>query len=528
MKNKLLPEIRPMNIQARPMQARWYDKLPMAIAITWLTAIAIAVMGVASPPLKAKAEPAHAAARLEDINVNDGFAELVKAVKPAVVNISVTGHAVMPGPGNQPGFRGQTPELEEFFRRFFGELPRLPGTPDNHQQDNNEQPYQRKTTAVGSGFIVDPDGLVVTNHHVIESADEIEVVFDDGRRVPATLKGTDEKTDLALLEIKTDQPLPYVVFGDSDAAEVGDWVIAIGNPFGLGGTTTSGIISARGRDIRSGPLDDFIQIDASINRGNSGGPLFNTKGEVIGVNSAIYSPNGGSVGIGFAIPASMANSVIAQLQANGIVQRGYLGVHIQSLSEEIAHSLGLDDASGALVTRVMEDSPAEQAGVQAGDVILHYDGRKVVKMRDLPKLVALTTEGSEVNIQIWRDESRKTLRVSVGTSDQPELAGAAELDGASNELGLVLAAVDQDKIAQYRLDENTVGVVIVDVAPDSSAAQRGLREGDVIKRINRVDVTHPDDVTEAIASSKSKNKSSVLLLVERENQARFVVVPMQT
>ena len=229
------------------------------------------------------------------------------------------------------------------------------------RKDQSQQPYERKTTAVGSGFVVDPNGLVVTNYHVIESADEIEVVFDDGTRIPATLKGTDEKTDLALLEIHTDEPLPYVVFGDSDEAQVGDWVIAIGNPFGLGGTTTSGIISARGRDIRSGPLDDFIQIDASINRGNSGGPLFNTRGEVIGVNSAIYSPNGGSVGIGFAIPASMANNVVAQLQTNGAVQRGFLGVHIQSVSEEIADSLGLEGSSGALVTEVMADSPAEKS-----------------------------------------------------------------------------------------------------------------------------------------------------------------------
>jgi serine protease Do len=496
------------------------------ISVITLAAImaAIIIITIPTAPVMAKSEPANAAAKIGDINVNDGFAELVKAVKPAVVNISVIGHTKAGTQGLPFNFEGQSPQLEEFFKRFFGEQPNLPG---RNQQNQGEQPAERKTRAVGSGFIVDPEGLVVTNFHVIEGADEIEVVFDDGTRVPASLKGADEKTDLALLEINTDRILPYVEFGESDDAEVGDWVIAIGNPFGLGGTTTSGIISARGRDIRSGPLDDFIQIDASINRGNSGGPLFNTKGQVIGVNSAIFSPNGGSVGIGFAIPSSMADNVITQLQENGTVQRGYLGVHIQSITEEIADSLGLDNTAGALVSQVMEDSPAEKAGIESGDVILSYGGKKLSKMRDLPKLVALTAKDTEVEIEIWRDDQNKTLHADIGSNDEPQLASALINDDMSPSLGLSLASLDSKKIEKYGLDENAVGVVIVDVAPNSSAAERGLREGDLITRVDKTEVTSPDDVVNAIASSRESKKDSVLLLVERDSQARFIVVPME-
>lgn len=508
------------NLEARVME-RLYDKAQITIAAAVFLLVAFMIVVAVSSPLMAKTDPAHVAADITDINVNDGFAELVKAVKPAVVNISVTGHTKAVAPRQNFNFEG-SPQLEEFYKHFFGQLPN-----SNKQRNDNQQPYQRKTTAVGSGFIVDPNGLVVTNNHVIEGADEIEVVFDDGTRIPATLKGTDEKTDLALLEIDTENELPYVVFGDSDDAEVGDWVLAIGNPFGLGGTTTSGIISARGRDIRSGPLDDFIQIDASINRGNSGGPLFNTKGEVIGVNSAIYSPNGGSVGIGFAIPASMANNVIAQLQENGVVQRGFLGVHIQSVTDEIAHSLGLDDATGALVTQVMENSPAKSAGIESGDIILSYDGKAVEKMRDLPKLVALTNKDSEVEIELWRNQDNKTLRVAIGTNDESNLASTLPKK-SSSELGLEFAKVDKDNMEHYGLDENTVGVIIVDVAPGSLAAERGIREGDVIKRVNQIDVTNPNDVAKVIESLKENKKDSVLLLVERDKQARFIVIPLET
>ena len=502
--------------------------------LTHLTVAAALAVAALALPASAQAAESHVAADLPAINVNDGFAALVQAVKPAVVNISTTGRARRPG--NRPRFDERLPEMEEFFHRFFGQPPSGPRDdrkrhrrqdPDN----KHDRPHERRSTAVGSGFIIDAEGLVVTNHHVVEGADEIEVVFDDGTRIPATLKGRDKKTDLALLEIRTDKPLPYVAFGDSDAARVGDWVIAIGNPFGLGGTTTSGIISARGRDIQFGPLDDFIQIDAPINRGNSGGPLFNTKGEVIGVNSAIHSPNGGNVGIGFAIPSSMAANVIAQLRDNGVVQRGFLGVHIQGVSEEISDSLGLAKAGGALVTRVVADSPASQAGIEAGDVILTYGGKEVGKMRDLPKLVALTDGETEVDLEIWRDERRQTVRVTIGSHKEETLAGGLpEAAAASRQLGLSVGALDDENRKKYGIEADTGGVVVVAVEPDGAAAKRGLREGDLIKRVGKRRVNSPAEMADALDALRDDDadKKSVLLLVERDEQTRFVVVPMNS
>lgn len=453
----------------------------------------------------------HAAADAPQIAFNDAFADLVDAVRPAVVNISTTGSADVQGYGGPP-------QLEEFFRRFFDDAP---GRRDDAPAP---RPRQRRTTAVGSGFIVDAKGLVVTNHHVIDGADEIEVVFDDGTRRPAELKGFDEKTDLALLEVTSEEELPFVQFGDSDAARVGHDVFAIGNPFGLGGTVTRGIISARGRDIQAGPLDDFIQTDAHINRGNSGGPLFNMRGEVIGVNSAIYSPSGGSVGIGFAIPSSMAKNVITQLRDTGVVQRGFLGVHIQTVSEEIAESLGLEKAAGALVTQVLEDTPAEKAGLQAGDVILVYDGKEVAKMTELPKLVAVTEQGREVELQVWRDDERVTLKVTVGDDGERVAAGG---DATRAVLGLQVAAADDALREEYGLDEDEAGVVITEVDADSDAAGRGLRAGDVIKRVGSSDVATAEEFVAAVDAAREAEKKSVLLLVGRDGQTRFVVVSLE-
>ncbi len=473
---------------------------------------------VATPVLLADTDAGHAAEGLPEVNIADGFADLVEAVKPAVVNISVTG-TVTASPGG-PGFRGQSPELEEFFKRFFGDQFKMPDGDQN-------SPFERKTTAVGSGFVIDSEGLVVTNNHVIEDADEIEVVFDDGTRIPAVLKGTDAKTDLALLEIKGDSPFPFVKFGDSEAARVGDWVVAIGNPFGLGGTTTKGIISARGRDIRSGPLDDFIQIDAPINRGNSGGPLFNMRGEVIGVNSAIYSPNGGSVGIGFAIPSGMASNVISQLRDTGTVQRGYLGVQIQSVSEEIADSLGLSKARGALVTQVIEDSPAEKAGVEAGDIILRFDGKEIPRMRELPKIVALTETNKEVDLVVWRNEKEETIRVSVGGNADIKTASVESDTSEAGKLGMSLAALDEDNRQKFGIPEEATGVVITAIKANSPASERGLSRGELIKKIGNNEVSETEQVNEAIADAKENDKNSVLLLVERDSRVRYVVIPLE-
>ncbi len=470
------------------------------------------VLALMTNPIQAKTNPV--SSKVREVNVNDGFSSLVKAVKPAVVNISTTNR---PKAAATPRYNNrQSDEMEEFMRRFFGEQfgQRAPS------------PQTRETHSLGSGFIVSEDGFVVTNHHVIDGADEIEVVFQDGKRFPASLKGSDQKTDIAVLKIESDSPLPYTDFGDSDKALTGDWVMAIGNPFGLGGTVTAGIISARGRDIRSGPYDDFIQIDAPINRGNSGGPLFNTKGEVIGVNSAIYSPSGGSVGIGFSIPSNLVKNIVGQLSDTGKVERGWLGVHIQTVSEEIANSLGLDGAYGALVSSVLQNSPAEKSGILPGDVITHYGGEKLDEMRDLPRLVANSTAGDRVDLTIWRNEKSKKVAVSIGDSDTQPGENAGSNQQIEDKLGLVYSELTAELRKQYSVNNDTQGVIITDIDPTSEAATRGVQVGDVIRKVGRTKVNSPNDVNSAIDQAIKNKKSSILLMLERERQILFVAVPI--
>lgn len=463
-----------------------------------------------------------ASADLGEVNVNEGFSDLVKAVQPAVVNISTTSR--VKGNGNIPHFGNRNmPELDEFMKRFFGE--------DffGDRFGNGDDAPTRETSALGSGFVISDEGFVVTNHHVIENADEIEVLFHDGKRFPAELMGSDKKTDIAVLKVDSDAPLPYVDFGDSDATEVGDWVVAIGNPFGLGGTVTAGIVSARGRDIQSGPYDDFIQIDAPINRGNSGGPLFNTRGEVIGVNSAIFSPTGGSVGIGFSIPSQLVKNIVTQLQENGVVERGWLGVQIQTVTDEIAEGLGMEEAMGALVSEVIADSPAERAGLQAGDVIISYDSERVDKMRDLPRMVANTAANTKVTLGIWRKESRRTITVVIAeTGEQPEQA-ATGADGSEpgKTLGLVLSPLTDELRKQYSVKDGTDGVIITDIDPASEAAGRGVRVGDVIKKVGHKNVSTIAEINEAIKLALNGDKASLLLLIEREGQVLFVAIPIE-
>jgi len=488
------------------------------------SSLLVAGMGAAIVSLSVEAKATQpASASITNININDGFSSLVKAVKPAVVNISTISHA-KPASRNIPHFGNRNaPELEEFMKRFFGED--FFGEQFGGQEN---VPQTRETRSLGSGFIISADGIVVTNNHVIEDADEIEIVFQDGKRYPATVSGSDQKTDIAVLKIDTDSPLPYVSFGDSDTAEVGDWVVAIGNPFGLGGTVTVGIVSARGRDIQSGPYDDFIQIDAPINRGNSGGPLFNTKGEVIGINSAIFSPSGGSVGIGFSIPSAFVQNIVNQIIDNGVVERGWLGVQIQTVTDDIAEGLGLDEAYGALVSQVVEDSPAAHAGLQTGDVIIEFDNKRVDEMRDLPRLVANTPANSEVTLDIWRNESQISVSALISkTDEQAEQNPVTDTSKTEDTLGLVLSPLNDELRKQYSVKENTQGVIITDIDPNSEAAARGVRAGDVIQKIGRTNVSTTDELDQAVKRALNSDKASLLLLIEREGQVLFVAIPIK-
>src|SRR5438874_4652038 len=390
----------------------------------------------------------------------DSFADLAEKLLPSVVNISTT-QAVKSERGREhsgpevPPFPPGSP-FEEFFRDFFEH-----GVPKGGRPE--AQP--RKSTSLGSGFIIDPAGYVVTNNHVIADADEITVILHDDTHLKAELIGRDTKTDIALLKVKTDKPLSAATWGDSDASRVGDWVLAIGNPFGLGGSVTAGILSARQRDIQSGPYDDFLQTDASINRGNSGGPMFNMDGQVIGIATAIYSPSGGSIGIGFAIPSAMAKAVVAELinEPDHTVHRGWLGVRIQAVTDEIAESLGLDKARGALVASVNDNGPAQTGGVQPGDVILGFDGKPVNDMRHLPRLVAETTVGKSVPVKVWRKRQETTLQVKVGKLDETEQVAAQEpqktkpsrdTGGTVSLLGLTLSNITQELKEKFSLNDD--------------------------------------------------------------------------
>jgi len=450
------------------------------------------------------------------------LADLIAAVKPAVVNISVIGHqAAASGAMPVPQFRVPPGSpFGEFFRKHFGP-PSAARTPHSHA---------REFRAVGSGFIISADGYVVTNHHVVRQAEQINVILDDGNSYRASIQGRDPKTDLALLKIKPNKPLPFIEFGDSNRARVGDRIVAIGNPFGLGGSATTGIISARGRDIQSGPFDDFIQIDAPINQGNSGGPLFNMHGRVIGINTAIFSPNGGNVCIGFAIPSSQARTIIAQLRSNGHVERGWLGVQIQMLTRELADSMDLPSEQGALVASVAPRSPAARAGVRTGDVILSFNGRDVTRMKDLPRLVAQVGSDQTISMDVWRNGKKRRLNVVVGTAPETVKQAAYQprsADGNEGKLGLALAPLTNESRHRFGVDDTLKhGAVIVDVRNGSPAAEKGLRRGDVIMRIGQSDISDPQQVVEAVNRASAGADGKLLLLVNRHGTAQFITMDL--
>lgn len=445
----------------------------------------------------------------------DSFADLAETLSPAVVNISTTMVVSNNDRPQMPQFPEGSP-FEDFFKDF---------------QDRGEP--SRRAQSLGSGFIIDATGIVVTNNHVIENADEISVILANDESFKAKVIGRDAKTDIAVLQIDPgDSKLKAVSFGDSDGLRVGDWVMAIGNPFGLGGTVTAGIVSARGRDIGSGPYDDFIQTDASINRGNSGGPLFNLDGEVIGINTAIFSQTGGSVGIGFAISANLAIQVVSQLQDYGRTRRGWLGVFIQEVTEDIADSLGLGAAEGALIASVSESGPADEAGLQAGDVIIRFDGKDVVKSRDLPRIVAETAVETTVDVEVLRDGKVQKLSVTLGELEQAENGGLLSRgetkEKADNtqlgSLGLVVAPLTDELAEKFGVKADKTGIVVIDVADGSPAADKGVQPGDIIRRLNQSAITSVEQLTNGITKAKKDGRKGVLVLIESDGQTRFVQI----
>jgi serine protease Do len=450
----------------------------------------------------------------------ESFAPLVKKVLPAVVNISVT---EKPEAGVTeefgPGFSGSP--FDQFLRRFFQQQQGDNGMPQTLPNNPNSGV---KRIALGSGFIISPQGDIVTNNHVIGEAAKVEVIMQDGTRYPAKIIGRDPKTDLAVLKIDAHKALPYVAFGDSKAAQVGDWVVAVGNPFGLGGTVTTGIISARGRDIHSGEFDDFLQIDAPINRGNSGGPTFNLQGQVIGINTAIYSPNGGSVGIGFAIPSNVAKTIVAQLEAHGKVSRGWLGVQIQEVTPAIAASLGLHNDHGALVALVTPDSPAAKAGLKQGDVIMSFNGTPVDHLRDLPRLVADTAPNSEASIGVWRKGETSKLEVKVGQYHENQQVASADTGKPeqADALGLHFSALTKDLRHELDLGKTVHGVVITGVDNGSIADNLGLRRGDVLVSINQQPVETPREAASKLNEIAHSSQKNALLLLERHGVIEYV------
>jgi serine protease Do len=447
----------------------------------------------------------------------NAVADLVDRVGPAVVTVLATHEGGEATEGMPEGFPfGPGSPFEEFFRQFGMPTPQFPPQPDGRPDG----------IGVGSGFVIDEEGYIVTNNHVVNDADEVQIRLWDNREFEAEVVGTDPQTDLALLKVEGAGDLTELPFGDSEAVRVGEDVIAVGNPFGLGGTVTRGIVSAMSRDINAGPYVDFIQTDAAINRGNSGGPLLNMEGEVIGVNSAIYSPTGGSVGVGFAIPSNTVEMVVAELREDGEVERGWLGVTIQNVTPEIAAAIGLDEPHGALVADVAEDSPSD-GKLETGDVIVSFDGERVDSSRELPRLVAAADPESRVEVEVLRQDERRTVEIDLGRLDAERLAALEpgdrdEADGlASDRLGATLAPITPAAREQLGLDEDVEGVVITSLDGSGSAAEAGLRVGDVILQVGGTAVDSPRDVTEALGAAKS---DAVLMQIEREGARIFVGV----
>lgn len=514
------------------------SKMPRKLTKGFLSTTAIAgiaaamlATGVPAPTYDALAQ----AVRIEAPQ-STSFADVVDAVSPAVVSVRVQAEVKPVADDGAFGFNFNGRGLEDLpdghpmkrffeeFQRGFGNKPGQDGQRAERDQRGPDRPGRVRPVSQGSGFFISEDGLLVTNNHVIEQGASFSVILDDGTELDAKLVGRDKRTDLAVLKVDDPRKFAYVDFADDSKVRVGDWVVAVGNPFGLGGTVTAGIVSARGRDIGAGPYDDFIQVDAAVNRGNSGGPTFNLNGEVIGINTAIFSPSGGNVGIAFAIPASTARAVVNALVKNGSVERGWLGVQIQPVTADIAESLGLAEAQGALVTEPQADSPAAKAGMQSGDVVTAVDGAAIKDPRELAKKIAAMEPGKSVDVTVWRNGKAESVKVELGSlpvetaalAPQEETAPAIpQADETLNSFGLTVVPAETGK-----------GLVITAVDPDSAADERGLRAGDVILGVNNEDVAKAGDVVRIIDAAAKDGRKAALFHVENEGRSRFVALPI--
>ena len=502
-----------------------YRKGVAAVALS----AALAGAFVATGPLGTLQDARAEAVRVTPPQQAVGFADLVEKVRPAVVSVRVKGTPKADADGG-PRFVGprgfdQLPDghpLKRFLRDFGFEPRDDQNGSRQAKRPKKNRPGHERPIAQGSGFFISEDGYVVTNNHVISSGDAFTVVLDDGTELDAKLIGSDPRTDLAVLKVNDPkQKFTYVAFGDDNKIRIGDWVVAVGNPFGLGGTVTSGIVSARGRDIGAGPYDDFIQIDAAVNKGNSGGPTFDLSGEVIGINTAIFSPSGGSVGIAFAIPASTAKQVVDQLIKKGSVERGWIGVQIQPVTKDIASSLGLSEDKGAIIASPQQDGPAAKAGLKAGDVITAVNGETVQDPRDLARKVAAIAPGEKAKISIWRNGKSEEVTVGIEAMPQdPKLAAAQ--GGSQNDESATLDSYGLTVVPS----EDGKGLVVTDVDPDSDAADRGIRSGDVIVTVNSQEVKSVNDINKAISEATKAGRKAVLLQVQRNDESRFVALPL--
>ena len=513
------------------------------MAVTLLSPFRSSIAAVAGIALVAGSLTAPVAARAQS-HGPESVADLAEPLLDAVVNISTSQNVKTEGKGPVPPRLPEGSPFQEFFKDYF----------DSQKPEGGE-----KVSSLGSGFVIDPAGYVVTNNHVIEGADAIEVIFPNGSKLKATLVGTDTKTDLSVLKVEPKTPLKAVKFGDSRSMRIGDWVMAIGNPFGLGGSLTVGVISARGRNINAGPYDNFLQTDAAINRGNSGGPLFNMYGEVIGINTAIYSPSGGgSVGIGFAVPTELASHVVAQLREFGEVHRGWLGVRIQPVTEDMTGDLKLDSPRGALISGIVKGGPVEKGPILSGDVVLKFNGQDILEMRDLPRIVAESPVDKPLDVVVIRNGQQVTLKVTLARqveedkkSDAEKLAeqldnnGLAKPEGMDpadpNEqppadkpvtpgdtMGLTLSPLTAENRKQYSIPESVEGVLIVDVPANSAAHEKGIRKGDVIVEIAQDFMESPEDVAEKIQElKKDDRRNAYLMIANQKGELRLVAVPIE-